>query len=413
MSTGKRVLVLGASGMIGRAIQDAARDTQDIEMVPATHRHIAGHVHVDYESLTTASDWAALLQAQRIRAVVNCVGIWKGTTEEFERVQYTVPVALFDACAALRIRVVHISALGFSVDSPLPYASTKARADQYLLAHCANGVVIYPSLVFGSDGNSTRFFLALAALPLQVDFGFARNLQPVHVGDVAGSVMSALTQDDPARIIECAGQHPIGVGEYFDALRSGMGLAPVHVKVKLPRWCGKLLFDAGEMVGSRFVNHQTWVLLEAGTSSQHDHPHAMPYASYATSRDRQMTQDTQLYWLARISIAFIWLWTSIATFFMWPRAESMSWLDSLWQGLGTSFWLTMSCALDAGMGIASVFWPSRRLWQAQLALTSIYTIGLAIALPWSWAHPFGPLTKNLAVLCTMLFLLHHEARRTR
>jgi uncharacterized protein YbjT (DUF2867 family) len=71
-----------------------------------------------------------VLRDHRIDAVVNCVGIWIGTVEQFELVQYTVPVALFDACSQLGIRVVHLSALGFSAQSTLPYASTKARADQ-------------------------------------------------------------------------------------------------------------------------------------------------------------------------------------------------------------------------------------------------------------------------------------------
>ena len=53
-----------------------------------------------------------MLSDQRIGAVVSCVGIWTGTVEQFELVQYTVPVALFDACGQLGIRVVHLSALG-------------------------------------------------------------------------------------------------------------------------------------------------------------------------------------------------------------------------------------------------------------------------------------------------------------
>ena len=65
------------------------------------------------------------------------------------------------------------------------------------------------------------------------------------------------------------------------------------------------------------------------------------------------------------------------------------------------------------MGLASLLWPRRRLWLAQFALTVAYAAGLAIALPWSWSHPLGPLTKNLAVLATMLFLAMQESRRRR
>jgi hypothetical protein len=328
-------------------------------------------------------------------------------------VQYTVPVALFDACSQLGARVVHLSALGFSADSPLPYASTKARADRYLLEHCASGVVVYPSLVFGSDGDSSRFFLNLAALPVQVDFGLARNLQPVHVREVADAVIGALREERPARAIECAGPHPVTVAEYFASLRVGMGLLPARIQLKLPVWCGKLLFEAGDLVGAHFVNGQTWVLLQTGTQSSKRNPAALPYEQFATLADRRMTQETQLYWFARLGIAFLWLWTAAVTYFAWPHRETLSWLGSLWPRLGTPFWLTASCVLDATMGVASLVWPRKRLWQAQFALTAVYSVALAVSLPWSWSHPFGPLTKNLAVLATMLFLALQESKRGR
>lgn len=413
MSTRRRVLVLGASGMIGRAIREAAGCAEVLELLPASHRDRPGHIHVDYESLTTPDAWVRVLSDHRIDAAVNCVGIWAGTVDEFELVQYTVPVALIDACSRLGTRLVHISALGFSPDSPLPYASTKARADRYLLQHCPPGVVIYPSLVFGGDGDSSRFFLNLAALPLQVDFGFARNLQPVHVREVAQAVVSALRGDKPPRTIECAGTHPVSIAEYFDALRTGMGLKAAPFKLKLPTSCGRVLFKVGELLGAHFVNRQGWLLLETGTQSGKPHLSALPYARFATPADRRMTQETQLYWFARIGIAFLWLWTAVVTFFVWPKQETLSWLDSLWTGLGTPFWLAASCLLDATMGITSLLWPRKRLWQAQFVLTAVYSVGLAVALPWSWSHPFGPMTKNLAVMATMLFLAMQESRRGR
>jgi uncharacterized protein YbjT (DUF2867 family) len=413
MPTTQRVLVLGASGMLGRAILEEARGAETLALLPASHRERSAHLFIDYEALTTGEAWARQLLVHRIDAVVNCVGIWSGSVEQFERVQYTVPVALFDACSQLGVRVVHISALGFSADSPLPYASTKARADQYLLAHCAQGVVVYPSLVFGGDGASTQFFLNLAALPMQVDFGFARNLQPVHVRDVARAVVGALREQTPPRKIVCAGSHVVTIPEYFDALRTGMGLRPARIKLTLPAWCGKLLFAVGERLGARFVNHQTWVLLQTGTHSGKPNPAAVPYGQFATAADRRMTQETQLYWFARLGIALLWLWTAAVTYFVWPHHESLSWLNSLWPGLGTPLYLAASCLLDAGMGLASLCWPRKWLWVTQFVLTAVYSVGLAVALAWSWAHPLGPLTKNLAVMATMLFLALQESKRGR
>jgi uncharacterized protein YbjT (DUF2867 family) len=406
----QRVLVLGASGMIGREVIAAARGASGWQMLPASHRSLPGHVQIDYESLTTPEAWAAVLQTHRVDAVVNCVGIWSGSPETFERVQYTVPTALFDACAQRGLRMVHVSALGFRTDSPLPYVATKARADRYLLANCPTGVVIYPSLVFGPDGNSSRFFMRLAALPVQVDFGFARNLQPVHVREVADAVMLALQAEQPPRSIDCAGTHAITIPEYFDALRRGMGWGPAPIKLRVPQALGRWLFAAGERLGAHFVNRQTWILLAEGTQSDRPHPQALPYERFATRADRWPVREWQLALIARLAMVFLWLWTAAVTVWGWPQAQTLSWLDALWPGLGTPFWLVASALLDAAMGVGSLVWPRKRLWQAQWMLVAIYTVGLAWALPWAWLHPFGPLTKNLTVLVTLGFLWLHHAR---
>lgn len=384
-----------------------------LEAVCASHRQRPDFVRVPFESLTSAADWIGVLQELRVDAVVNCVGIWAGSAQRFELVQFTVPVALFDACRALGLRIVHLSALGFSLDSPLPYASTKARADRYLLEHCPTGRLVLPSLVFGRDGDSSKFFLDLAALPVQVDFGLARNLQPVHVSEVAREVVHALVRAPMARTVECVGTHPISIVEYLGALRVGMGMRPALVTLRLPRWCGRWWFGLGELLGARFVNQQSWLLLQTGTQSGQPNGAALPCERFATREDALCVRDTQLYWFARLGVAFLWLWTAAVTLWVWPRHETMAWLDRLWPGLGSPFWLTLSCILDAAMGLAALVWPRTRLWQAQFALTTIYSVGLAIALPWTWAHPLGPLTKNAAVLFALAYLVTSESRRGR
>lgn len=410
----KRVLILGASGMIGTAVQQALQNNPHWQAVPATHRNLSGYVQVPYEVLDAPELWALVLRLHDVQAVVNCVGIWNGSRETFERVQYDVPVALFRACEAEGIRVVHVSALGFSPESELPYASTKARADRYLLEHCPDtGNVVYPSLVFGSTGNSSRFFMNLAALPIQADFDFQANLQPVHVDDVAKAVVDALNGRCESPVVEVAGTHRISAAEYFTHLRRGMGLGPATLSIRLPRWCGKALFMAGEAFGAHFVNKQSWTLLEDGTCSAKSFPTARPYDTFATKQDGHAMQENQLYWFARMAMVVLWLTTAIVTWFCWPRNEVLSWLDAMAKGLGTPSWLAASCLLDGTMGMLSLYKPSTRLWKAQFGLTAAYSVGLLVALPWSIAHPFGMLTKNLSVLTVMAYLAMAEKKRGR
>jgi len=413
MQETKRVLLLGASGMIGQEIVKAAAAESRLVLVPASHRQISGFVQIAFSSLTSADAWRSVLENLGINAVINCVGIWSGSIEEFELVQFTVPVALFNACRQADITIIHVSALGFTPDSELPYASTKARADRYLIEHIPGAIVVYPSLVFGSDGKSSQFFLKLAALPICIDFGFPANIQPVHVREVAQSVVDALVGRNAGPVLECAGRHAISIPDYLEKLRTGMGIRSRPLRLYLPSWLGKICFHTGEILGARFVNHQTWVLLAQGTRSHRQYPGALAYEKFATGRDLDLVWDAWLYWFARLGVAFLWVWTAFVTQFVWPRPDTLKWLGSVWSGLATPYWLTASCLLDASMGMAALLWPSKRLWQFQFALTTLYTVGLAIALPWSWWHPFGVLTKNLPLLATIGYLGLQEERRRR
>jgi hypothetical protein len=66
--------------------------------------------------------------------------------------------------------------------------------------------------------------------------------------------------------------------------------------------------------------------------------------------------------------------------------------------------------MDAAMGIASALFASSKLWLAQMGLVIFYSIAIAIGLPEFLFQPFGPITKNLAVLACLGYLNGMERR---
>jgi hypothetical protein len=70
--------------------------------------------------------------------------------------------------------------------------------------------------------------------------------------------------------------------------------------------------------------------------------------------------------------------------------------------------LGAAALLDIGFGIASLVARSRWLWRAQLAVVIAYTAIITVWLPEFWAHPFGPVLKNLPLLAALLLLLQLE-----
>lgn len=118
----------------------------------------------------------------------------------------------------------------------------------------------------------------------------------------------------------------------------------------------------------------------------------------------------RLYWFMRIGIAFIWLWTAIASWFIFPQAESLEWLRRIGITHETQPWFTAACLLDLAMGVASAVFARRIIWQGQICIVGFYTFAISICLPEYLIHPFGPITKNIAVLGCLAYLSIMEKR---
>ena len=113
----------------------------------------------------------------------------------------------------------------------------------------------------------------------------------------------------------------------------------------------------------------------------------------------------RLYWVMRLGIAFIWIWTAIVSWFVYPRAESLDWLRRLGIAYQPYLLFAGACFLDIAMGIASSVFASRRIWQLQFTIVTFYSLAITIWLPEFLIHPFGPITKNIAVLACLAYLI--------
>ncbi len=111
----------------------------------------------------------------------------------------------------------------------------------------------------------------------------------------------------------------------------------------------------------------------------------------------------------RYCLASVWLLTAGVTLFCFSERDSLALLAPL--GLHGEFArlaLYGAVLCDTLLGLASVFFPSRRLWQAQALLIVLYSALIAIYLPQFYAHPFGPMLKNLPILALLWLLSRHS-----
>jgi uncharacterized protein YbjT (DUF2867 family) len=120
-----RVLVLGATGLIGSAVVGrligAGHAVSAISRSTATakrHQPEANWLSLDIARQVTPEQWLPHLQG--VKAVVNCAGaLQDGPLDSLKGVHTVGIAALFAACERLGIRrVVHFSAIGVNRATP-------------------------------------------------------------------------------------------------------------------------------------------------------------------------------------------------------------------------------------------------------------------------------------------------------
>ncbi|HXR57904.1 MAG TPA: NAD(P)H-binding protein, partial [Burkholderiales bacterium] len=147
-----RILVLGGAGFVGRHLVAALAARGLRVTVPSRHRERAKHllplptVEVVETDLMAPGVLEGLARGKQ--ALVNLVGILHG---DFERVHVELPKRVVAVCRAERVtRLLHMSALGASLEAPSAYLRSKAMGEKAALSAPELDVTVFrPSVIFG------------------------------------------------------------------------------------------------------------------------------------------------------------------------------------------------------------------------------------------------------------------------
>ena len=107
--------------------------------------------------------------------------------------------------------MVHVRALGVSLDAASRYQRSKARGEEVLRGASLDLTILRPSVIFGAGDRFLNLFARMqSVLPLVPLAGARARFQPVWVEDVASAVVAALRDTDlpmssVGQTFECAG----------------------------------------------------------------------------------------------------------------------------------------------------------------------------------------------------------------
>ncbi|WP_024586627.1 NAD-dependent epimerase/dehydratase family protein [Aliihoeflea sp. 2WW] len=290
----KRIVITGASGVIGTALLDNLRETGDA--ITAASRREAhfppGVRHVKVGEVGAETDWRDALEGQD--ALVHLAALLPSpahSPDDFDRVNAAGTARIVEQAERYGIKtiiflssiaVVTANANSVAVDDITPpnpanaYGRSKLRAEEAVMRFASigrTGICLRPPLVYGAQSRGNwRAMMTLAASGLPLPFGAVDNRRTmISVGNLVGAIRHCLENASPERsgAYAVADRESVSLAQMFRDLREGMGRRPLLVPVPAPllavplRLAGKgqiadSLFGDLEVDSSRFRDAFAW-----------------------------------------------------------------------------------------------------------------------------------------------------------
>jgi uncharacterized protein YbjT (DUF2867 family) len=423
-----RVLLTGATGLIGRAVlaslNGAGHAVVAVARSPASAARLpeaATCIALDIAKATSPADWLPHLVG--VQAVVNCAGVLQDNPRDSTAgVHVEGAAALFAACEQAGVRrVVQISAIGVDRGGgTTAFARTKLAGDEALMARNLDWAILRPSVVVGRQAyGGSALFRALAALPIQPHQADAGPLQVVQLDDLVRTVLFLLRPGAPSRLVlEVVGPERLSLEAVLGAYRRWLGLRQARF-VTLPGWLAHAAFRVGDLIGLlgwrpplRSTTRHELARGAVGDPAPWTRltglePRALGVALAAEPASVQERWFARLYFAKPLMLgvlALYWVATGLV-------ALGPGWEDAvgLVQDAGFPAAAPLAAAgaiADIAIGIAIAVRRTARpaLWAA-LALSIAYLALATLLLPALWADPLGPLLKVAPLVVLILVAL--------
>jgi uncharacterized protein YbjT (DUF2867 family) len=250
----RRILVLGASGLIGRFVTDELR-AQGFHVVGVARTFAASQksTSFDLERPILSMDSGALAQLienQGSELIVNCLGVLQdGAGSDTRAVHRDFVERLLQAIRknGRAIRLVHISIPGTADDDRTAFSTTKREAERLIAASGVAYAILRPGFVIAPTAyGGSAMLRALAAFPLDLPAREAATpFQPVAVEDIATTIAWLADHEAVGDVTwDLMQPQPITLGAVIEQFRWSLGTA-TGSRIALPTF----LLDFGARLG--------------------------------------------------------------------------------------------------------------------------------------------------------------------
>ncbi len=422
-----RVLVLGATGLIGQAatrallrrghaVRGVARRaeaaTRSLPQVSWHYRDIA--------ALQTADDWQSLVLD--CDAILNLAGaLQDGGRDRLMDIHARAITALVEACPS-SCRVVHISVPGASHTASTAFYRSKALGDEFVKASRGDWVILRPVVVLGRDAfGGSALLRALAAFPgfIPVVHG-ETTMQTVALDDVVDAICIAVERKLPSGSdLVLSGPDEYTLAQVLATLRQWFGLAPAPTLTP-PLWVARAVSccaDAAGHLGWRSPLRSTSITISAAGVVADAGEWTRLTGHKCKSLEETlalMPATVQERWFARMyllkpliigALALFWFLSGIIGLLRIEIAAAIIMTAGLTAAASEAAVVTGAVA-DMALG-ALVLHQRTMPWAltGMIAVTGLYLVAATILVPALWLDPLGPLLKLFPALVLTLVAL--------
>jgi uncharacterized protein YbjT (DUF2867 family) len=252
----RKILVLGASGLIGRFVTDDLR-ARGFPVVGVARKLSASHKGgaLDFElpvMSMEAATLARLLRDHRVDVVVNCLGVLQdGPGSDTTAVHCDFVARLLQAIreSDRAIRLVHISIPGTTETDRTAFSTTKRVAERLIADSGVAFTILRPGFVVALAAyGGSAMVRSLAAYPLDLPASErAAPFQPVAMEDIAATVAWLAARDSSeanAVTWDLMQEQPVTLGDVIDQFREVFGTVRWR-RIVMPAF----LLDLGARLG--------------------------------------------------------------------------------------------------------------------------------------------------------------------
>jgi NADH dehydrogenase len=189
-----RVLILGGTGFVGRHVcEKLTRLGCSMTVITRRASQAAAIQNLPRVRVLEGDVYNAVFLAQCMAqhdVVINLIAILHGSEQAFDKAHVQLPTIISQACQQSGLkRLIHISALGASLEGPSLYQRSKAQGEAVLHQAGLDLTILQPSVIFGANDKFLNLFAQLQQItPVVPLAGASTRFQAVWVEDVAAAV---------------------------------------------------------------------------------------------------------------------------------------------------------------------------------------------------------------------------------